>query len=204
MVPIYYYILLLMPRLRRDEAQGFRSSGGVVEPAVRLGETLRVIADASYIDIMLTFRIAKPTVFDVFWSTVQVINESLKLPELHLGNENELRRLAIDFNSSRSPYSPLHGRVGALDGVLFKISKPADKYHPAKYYCRKGYYAIPLQVLVDSRYKVLYVSAKCAGATHDNLAFYVSTLHHRLMSGELQTRLVLALTALLLHGLHWD
>jgi hypothetical protein len=73
MVPIYYYILLLMPRLRRDEAQGFRSSGGVVEPAVRLGETLRVIADASYIDIMLTFRIAKPTVFDVFWSTVQVI-----------------------------------------------------------------------------------------------------------------------------------
>jgi hypothetical protein len=39
---------------------------------------------------------------------------------------------------------------------------------------------------VDSRHKVLYVSAKCAGAIHDNLAFSVSTLHHRLMSGELQ------------------
>jgi hypothetical protein len=67
-------LLLLMPRLRRDEAQGFRSSGWVVEPAVRLGVTLRVLEGASYIDIMLTFRIAKPTVFDVFWSTVQVIN----------------------------------------------------------------------------------------------------------------------------------
>jgi DDE superfamily endonuclease len=93
-----------------------------------------------------------------------------------LGNENELRRLAIDFTSSRSPYSPLHGCVGALDGVLFKISKHADKYPPAKYNCRKGYYALLLQVLVDSRYKVLYVSSKCAGATHDNLAFSVSTL----------------------------
>jgi hypothetical protein len=39
---------------------------------------------------------------------------------------------------------------------------------------------------VDRRYKVLYVSTKCAGATHDNLVFSVSTLHHRLMSGELQ------------------
>jgi hypothetical protein len=179
-------LLLLMRRLRRDEAQGFRSSGGVLEPAVRLGVTLRVLAGASYIDIMPTFRIAKQTVFDLFWSIVQVINEFLQLPELPLGNENELRRLAIDFTSSRSPSSPLHGCVGALDGVLFKISKPADKYHPAKHYCRKGYYAISLQLLLDSRYKVLYLSAKCAGATHDNLAFSFSTLHYRLMSGELQ------------------
>jgi hypothetical protein len=28
----------------------------------------------------------------------------------------------------------LHGCVGALDGVLYKISNPAEKYHHAKYY----------------------------------------------------------------------
>jgi DDE superfamily endonuclease len=177
---------ILVRRLERDEVQGLRSSGGVVEPAVRLGVTLRILAGASYLDIMLTFRIAKSTVFDVFWDTVQAIKDCLSLPEFPFDDREKLRRVSIDFTSSRSPPSPLHGCVGALDGILFKISKPADHFHPAKYYCRKGFYALPFQVVVNSRYKILYVSARCAGATHDNLAFAVSTLNKRLVSGDLE------------------
>jgi DDE superfamily endonuclease len=40
--------------------------------------------------------------------------------------------------------------------------------------------------VVDSRYKILYASARCAGATHDNLAFAVSTLNTRLWAGDLE------------------
>jgi DDE superfamily endonuclease len=177
---------VLRVRLERDEMQGYRSSGGVVEPAVRLGMTLRILAGASYLDMMLTFRVAKSTVFAIFWDTFQAIDDCISLPALPFANADELRRMAIDFTNSRSPPSPLHGYIGALDGILSKVSKPADIYHPAKFYCRKGYYALPFQVVVDSRYKVRYMSVRCAGATHDNLAFSVSTLNGRLLTGDLE------------------
>jgi hypothetical protein len=70
-------LLLLRVRLERDERQGYRSSGGVVEPAVRIGLTLRILAGASYLDMMLTFRVAKSTVFNIFWDTVQAIDECI-------------------------------------------------------------------------------------------------------------------------------
>jgi hypothetical protein len=68
-------LLLLRVRLERDERKGYRSSGGVVEPAVRLGLTLRILAGATYLDMMLTFRVAKSTVFETFWDTVQAIDD---------------------------------------------------------------------------------------------------------------------------------
>jgi hypothetical protein len=96
-------LLLLRVRLERDERQGYRTSGGVVEPAVRLGLTLRILAGASYLDMMHKFRVAKSTVFDIFWDTVQAIYECISLPALPFGNTDELRRMSIDFTNSRSP-----------------------------------------------------------------------------------------------------
>jgi DDE superfamily endonuclease len=124
--------------------------------------------------------------FDVFLNTVKAIKDFLSLPGFPLDNSEELRRVSTDFKSSRSPPIPLHDCVGALDGILFKILKPADHYHPAKHNCRKGFYALPFQVLVNSRSKILVVSVRCAGANHDNLAFAVSTLNKRLLAGDLE------------------
>jgi hypothetical protein len=56
-------LVVLRGRLERDEKQGCRRSGGVVEPAVRLGLALRILAGAFFLDMMLTFRIAKSAVF---------------------------------------------------------------------------------------------------------------------------------------------
>jgi hypothetical protein len=96
-------LLFLRVLLERDERQGYRSSGGIVEPAVRLVLTLRILAGASYLDTMLTFRVAKLTVFDIFWDTVQEIDECISLPALPFGKHDELRRMSIDFTNSRSP-----------------------------------------------------------------------------------------------------
>jgi hypothetical protein len=81
---------------------------------------------------MPTFRIAKPTVVDEFWSTVQVINESLQLPEPPLGNENEFRRLAIDFNSSRNPSSPFYGLRGSSGWSSIHNIETCRKVSPCK------------------------------------------------------------------------
>jgi hypothetical protein len=148
--------------------------------------TLRILADAFYLDMMLTFRVAKSTVFKIVWGTFQEIDDCILLPGIPFANAKELRRMAVDFTNSRNPPSPLHGCIGALDGILLRVSKPADLYHPAKFYCLKGYYALPFQAVVDSRYNVRYMSVRCAGATHDNLAFSVSTLNGRLLTGDLE------------------
>jgi hypothetical protein len=85
-----------------------------------------------------------------------------------------------------NPPSSLHDCIGALNGILLKVSKPANIYHPVKCYYCKGCYAFHLLVVIDSRYKVRYISVRCAGATHDNLAFSVSSLNGRLLTGDLE------------------
>jgi hypothetical protein len=132
---------------------------------------------------MLAFRLAKSTVYAVFKETVLAIGATMQLVGIPFDNEIALRKCSIQFINSRNPPSPLHGCVEAVDGLLLHITKPADRYNPAHYFCRKGFYAIPLQVVCDSNYRVLYISMKCAGSTHDRVAYEVSALHERLSSG---------------------
>jgi DDE superfamily endonuclease len=48
---------------------------------------------------------------------------------------------------------------------------------PQKYYNRKGFYALSIQACVSAYYKIIYVSAKHAGSTHDSTAFMSTPLH---------------------------
>jgi hypothetical protein len=63
--------------LERDERQGYRSSGGLVEQAVRLGFIVCILEDASYLDMMLKLRVAKSTVLEMFWDTVQAFDDCI-------------------------------------------------------------------------------------------------------------------------------
>eukprot|EP00171_Calliarthron_tuberculosum_P005988 IDg5988t1 len=80
-----------------------------------------------------------------------------------------LRMLAERFSSSRHGANPLPGYISALDGIAIRIRKPrtSDCTNPASYYHRKRYYAITVQDICDSDYRFMFMSAKCAGPTHD-------------------------------------
>eukprot|EP00171_Calliarthron_tuberculosum_P022194 IDg22194t1 len=156
---------LLLPYLVRDELQGRRSSGSGIEPELRLGMTLRMLAA----DYNMTDD------FVVCWA----------LNGVPLRDEAKLGRLARDFSRSRSVTNPLYGCIAALDGIAITISKPPDNYVPRNFYCRKGMYALPVQAVVDSRYRFLYMSCRCSGSTHDSVAFDVSDLAARLRAGEM-------------------
>jgi len=99
--------------------------------------------------------------------------------------KSECARLALAFSTSRANNNPLHGCIGALDGIAVRLSKPraADCIDPASYYHRKGYYAIPVQAICDSNYRFMFFSAKCAGPTHDSVAFEVSSYAENLRNG---------------------
>ena len=48
------------------------------------------------------------------------------------------------------------------------------------FYCRKGMYGLPVQAIVDSAIRFLYMSCRCSGGTHNTAAFYVSELVKKL------------------------
>jgi DDE superfamily endonuclease len=102
-----------------------------------------------------------------------------------LEDTEKLRKLAEGFALSRRTQNPLFGVVGFFDGIALKITKPDDAHVPRNYWCRKGYYAIPVQAIVDSSYIFMNMSAMAVGSTHDSLAFSLSKLGIALEHGGL-------------------
>ena len=100
--------------------------------------------------------------------------------------------MSEELQLSRSPANPLPGCVGALDGICIKIKKPATNQLPSTFYCRKGFFAILVQALVDSSYRFRCCSAICRGSTHDSLAHAVSALGRYLESDELSSEFWIA------------
>jgi hypothetical protein len=174
---------LLRPWMLRDERRARRCSGGVIAPAVRLAIFLRILGGASCLDAMLAFRVGRSTVYGVFFATLNAVIQAIPMPGLPVDNVEAMRKLATGFRVSRTPNSPLWGCTAALDGVFFAIRKPPDDLNPRHYLTRKGFYALPVQALVDASHKFLYMSARCVGSAHDSLAWACSHLGARLMSG---------------------
>lgn len=66
--------------------------------------------------------------------------------------------------------------------------KPHSVFMSRKFFCRKGMHAIPLQAVLSSDYKFLYMSEMCAASTNDCIAFSVSGLACRLRTIGLAVR----------------
>jgi DDE superfamily endonuclease len=176
---------VLKTELSRDQRMEMVSSGSPVEPAVRLALTLRVLGGGSHHDLAMLFRIATITVYALFNATIIAINNLLALPGVPLEDIEKLQKLAERFVLSRWTHNPLFGVVGALDGIALKITKPDDEHVPRNYWCRKGYYAIPVKAVMDSSYRLMHISAMAVGSTHDSLPFPFSKLGIALENGGL-------------------
>jgi hypothetical protein len=82
---IFTYLLnVLLPDLRRDVSMALRSSGGRVEPDIRLALTLRLLAGASYLDTAMLFAVSRSSCYAVFHETISSIPSRLELPGLPL------------------------------------------------------------------------------------------------------------------------
>ncbi|XP_062583945.1 putative nuclease HARBI1 [Saccostrea cucullata] len=62
----------------------------------------------------------------------------------------------------------------------------APKVNEADYICRKGYYAINVQMMCDARFKIRDVVAKWPGSVHDSRIFRESHLCRVMEEGQLQ------------------
>jgi hypothetical protein len=95
------------------------------------------------------------------------------MPGIPTTDSAKLSCLADGFRRSRTPASPIHGCIGALDVIAISILKPPDQFVPRNFYCRKGMFALPVQAIVDFSYRFMYMSASCVWSTHDSLSFCV-------------------------------
>jgi len=149
-----------------------------------LAVTLRILAGGSCLDLQRLYGICKSTLYNVFHATCELLIELIPFPGLS-SNGGKLNGISFGFKSSRRLPNPLTGCVGALDGISIKICKPLRHERPAAYFCRKGFYSLPVQALVDSEYRFLSFSARCVGSAHDSMAHSVSSLAEFLNSGNL-------------------
>ena len=116
-------VLLSLVRgdIEKNEAMAALSSGGAIAADVRLAITLRMLAGASYLDCALSFSVEESTVTRVFYQTVRALNKVLKI-RCKYDDIRELQKLSFDFSASRR--CPLHGCVGAIDGIVIAIRRP--------------------------------------------------------------------------------
>lgn len=171
---------------------GLKSSGGTIQPHVRLSIACRVLCGGTYHDQMMLWQVGRSTVYRVFHDTMKAIRNAIPMPGLPLDDVQQLQILVDGFSNSRTSPNPLYGCVEAVDGIAISIMKPPDNFVPRNYYCRKGMHAVPVQAVVDSRYRFLYISGRCSGSTHNAVAFDVSDLGRRLHKGDMSSNFWLA------------
>lgn len=169
---------------QREEELAAHLSGKCLQLEVRIGLFLRMMSGASHHDLGLAFGVGASTVYQVFKSVMEVVLEEMRFQEIP-ADFNGLKECALEFAESRPVSNPLQGCIGSLDGIAVRVEKPSSKWNPAQFYCRKEYYSVPVQAVVDSQYRFMAVSAMCVGSTHDSLAFELSSVAHYIKSGHL-------------------
>ena len=149
--------------------------GGIIPGEMKIAIMIRILAGASYLDVLMAFNVASSTVFEVFREGINWIRASFKFPLvkwLEDENWNALQQISDDFAAASGDI--FKGCFGALDGVAIKIRCPplSDVIpDPGNYFCRKGFYALNAQVICDKHKRVIWASTGHKGSSHDSTAF---------------------------------
>ena len=154
--------------------------GGIVSGEVKVAVMLRVMAGASYLDLLLTYGISTASVYSVFHEANGWILTTFQFPLVTWvisKDEQALNTVAEGFSSASGGI--FQKCIGALDGVAVKIKCPPVSEligDPGNYFCRKGFYALNVQAICDKSRRVLWLSTGHKGSTHDSTAFMETQL----------------------------
>lgn len=153
--------------------------GGFISGEIKLALTIRMLAGASYLDLMMVYGITSTSIYRSFHECIGWINETFTFPLsawLRTCDTAALRDVSNGF-AERSD-GAFSGCIGALDGIAIRIDCPtlAEDENPGQYFCRKGFFALNAQCICDSRKKILWISTGHIGSSHDSSAFTSTAL----------------------------
>jgi hypothetical protein len=173
----FYYILdLITPLIQRNVDMATRSSGSDISPRLRLHVTLRILAGASYLDLVW-YEISVDHIMEIVIDCCNAINcvlNNLCLPDDK--DEVAFRKLEDGFNTKqRNRYGTIitPGTVLAGDGLVVKIKQPSKKEEAQtqKYRNRKCCFAVVAQAFCDSNCIFKYMEVSWPGNTNDVTAY---------------------------------
>ena len=100
----------------------------------------------------------------------------------NLDDQESMQKVSDGF--SRRSNGVFKGGIGALDGWLVRIIRPCwyrDGFkNITAFFSRKGFYALNVQVIVDDKKRVLWLSYSHKGGSHDSNSFRSTRLYDHL------------------------
>ncbi|KAJ8965083.1 hypothetical protein NQ317_016113 [Molorchus minor] len=100
-------------------------------------------------------------------STVNTAFEGLYYKIHFPSNEEERSVVKQGFMEMQNGFP---GIVGAIDGTQIAISAPSinnELFPPLLFYNRKGFYSLNVQIICDSKLKIMAINARFPGSVHD-------------------------------------
>ena len=159
---------------KSDDKFATISKGYPIGLNVKLAVALRMLAGADYKDLQVIYQISSTaTIYYCMWLVVDAVNTKLGMHFPH-NDESKLAVLEAEFRSiSRTKGQVWKGQVTAVDGVLFKMTKPpkhirnSGRYHVD----RKHMFALLCIAGCDAYRRFQFYDISQVSTTHDSLAF---------------------------------
>ena len=164
-----------------------KTSGGYISGEIKLAITLRLLAGGDSYDLGVIFDISSRTCERILYEVLENWIINTKIGEIniedYLNDVSEMEKVSQGFSTRSNGI--LIGAIGAIDGWLVMISKPTlfrdVQPNATAFYSRKGFYALNVQVIVDHRKKVRWVSYSHKGASHDSSCFRDTYLYNHIL-----------------------
>jgi hypothetical protein len=155
--------------------------GGYIPGEVKLAMMLRLLAGASYLDLMHIFGVSRATIYREFHVTLKWVNRTFNfaLSSLLINKDHHgLKQISHGFASFSNGI--FEGIIGALDGIAIRITCPKESdgiRNAGSYWTRKQFYALNVQAICDSKKRFTWVSTGHQGSMHDSMAFHGTKLN---------------------------
>ena len=160
-----------------------KTCGGYISGETKVGITLRLLAGGDINDLGVIFDITANyctiIMLDVLkhWISETDIGK-IKMYD-YLDDDEALKKCSEGFSIRSNGI--LKGAIGALDGWLVRIQRPSffrdGILNVTSFFSRKGFYALNVQVMVDDKKRVLWVSYSHKGGSHDSSCFRATRLY---------------------------
>jgi DDE superfamily endonuclease len=177
----FYVLFKIEPGLKKDESKALNSSGSSVSPYIMLMITLRILAGASYLD-MIHYQVHVDSVCDIVWRTVSEIHEridNIKKPE----TEDDCKALSdswCEIQKKRWGTVLTAGTILAGDGLVIEIAQPSVKCLRGRpisvFRNRKSLWGVIVQAFCDAFTKFHVFDVKWPGGTNDIIAYKMTDL----------------------------
>jgi nuclease HARBI1 len=174
-----YVLQKIYSLIEKDEEMARRSSGSSVSPELKLYICLRILAGASYLD-MIWYQVHVDQVRHYIRPVLEAIHaviNNINLPYT-LESFNQLASNWASVQDRKHGFNPTPGMIGATDGLVIQRQKPTAKELEGSDYRRwlnrKGYFAWVAQAIVGAYTEFLMFELRWPGATNDSVAFGMS------------------------------